>query len=157
METYKWGKCVGKGAYGAAYVVTHKQTRETFVVKKITMTDLPEDERKSTEQEVKLLRELGDHPNIVHYFDSFMAREDEDDVMCIVMTNCEGGDLEGQIKKKEKEKDFFEESRILDWHVQISLALLHMHDRNVLHRDLKTAVRPADKQQTTKLLRQPNV
>lgn len=141
MEKYIWGKCVGRGAFGAAYVATNRETRAQYVAKKIPLAGLPEDERIATEQEVKLLQMLGDHPNIVHYYESFTGFEEGDNVLCIVMTYCEGGDLEGQIKKKEKEGGYFDEKTILDWHVQISFALLHMHDRSppILHRDLKTS------------------
>jgi NIMA (never in mitosis gene a)-related kinase 1/4/5 len=30
------------------------------------------------------------------------------------------------------------EERVIDWFVQITLALKHIHDRKILHRDLKT-------------------
>ncbi|CAF4426268.1 unnamed protein product, partial [Rotaria magnacalcarata] len=32
----------------------------------------------------------------------------------------------------------FNEELILDWFVQITLALKHVHDRKVLHRDIKS-------------------
>jgi len=32
----------------------------------------------------------------------------------------------------------FPENTILDWFVQIALAIKHIHDRKILHRDLKT-------------------
>ena len=33
---------------------------------------------------------------------------------------------------------YFEENNILDWFTQICLALKHIHDRKILHRDLKS-------------------
>jgi len=39
---------------------------------------------------------------------------------------------------KARKGRYFEESQILDWFVQICLALKHTHDRKILHRDLKS-------------------
>uniref|UniRef100_A0A8C9FMF2 non-specific serine/threonine protein kinase n=1 Tax=Pavo cristatus TaxID=9049 RepID=A0A8C9FMF2_PAVCR len=49
----------------------------------------------------------------------------------IVMDYCEGGDL---FKKINAQKGvLFSEDQILDWFVQICLALKHIHDRKILH------------------------
>jgi len=53
------------------------------------------------------------------------------------MEFCDKGDLEGIVKARRGK--LFSEERILDWFVQMCLALKHIHDRKILHRDLKTA------------------
>lgn len=54
----------------------------------------------------------------------------------IVMDYCEGGDL---FKRINAQKGIlFQEDQILDWFVQICLALKHVHDRKILHRDIKS-------------------
>jgi len=43
-----------------------------------------------------------------------------------------------KIAKQKQIGTLFEENKILDWFVQIALAIKHIHDRKILHRDLKT-------------------
>jgi len=43
-----------------------------------------------------------------------------------------------RIAKQKQLNVGFSENTILDWFVQISLAIKHIHDRKILHRDLKT-------------------
>jgi serine/threonine protein kinase len=69
----------------------------------------------------------------VAYKDSFVDRES---YLNMVMTYCDGGDMYTRIKNS-KGKNFTEQ-QILDWLVQMSLALLYLHERKILHRDLKT-------------------
>ena len=52
------------------------------------------------------------------------------------MIHCDGGDIYTKIKAS-KGKHFPEE-QIIDWLVQMALALLYLHERKILHRDMKT-------------------
>jgi len=72
-------------------------------------------------------------PNIVGYVDSFMHRGS----LCIVMEYADGGDLEKIIKSRRGR--LLSESNVLDWFIQLCIALKYVHNRKVLHRDLKPA------------------
>lgn len=59
--------------------------------------------------------------------------------LCIVMDYADGGDLYTKINNQKKiGKVCYSEDQILDWFVQMALAIKHIHDRKILHRDLKT-------------------
>lgn len=73
------------------------------------------------------------HPFIVAYRESFVERQ----CLCIVMDYADGGDLQSKIKIQKQKGRLFTEDEILDWFVQICLALKHIHDRQILHRDIK--------------------
>lgn len=73
------------------------------------------------------------HPNIVAYEEAFQHRGN----LCIIMEYADSGDLANALKNRRGRK--LDEGKILDWLVQICLALKHLHDRKILHRDLKTA------------------
>ncbi len=56
------------------------------------------------------------------------------------MEFCVGGDLNQLIvsQKEEHQGRKLEEKKIVDWAAQIALAIFYMHDKRILHRDLKT-------------------
>ncbi|XP_036723965.1 serine/threonine-protein kinase Nek4 isoform X4 [Balaenoptera musculus] len=49
---------------------------------------------------------------------------------------CEGGDL--YRKLKEQKGRLLSESQVVEWFVQIAMALQYLHEKHILHRDLKT-------------------
>lgn len=51
------------------------------------------------------------------------------------MEYADGGDLNKMIR--EAKGNHFSESQILNWFTQICLAIKHIHDRKIIHRDLK--------------------
>lgn len=56
------------------------------------------------------------------------------------MEFCAGGDL-NQLIVDQKEAHGgrkLEEAQVVDWATQIALAIFYMHDKRILHRDLKT-------------------
>uniref|UniRef100_A0A8C3KRD4 non-specific serine/threonine protein kinase n=1 Tax=Calidris pygmaea TaxID=425635 RepID=A0A8C3KRD4_9CHAR len=59
----------------------------------------------------------------------------EKNKLYIVMEYCDGGDLMKRINMQHGV--LFDEDQILSWFVQISLGLKHIHDKKILHRDVK--------------------
>lgn len=125
-------KEIGRGNFGSAYLVSSKKDEVKYVAKKIILGQLPENEQQNALLEVNLLRYL-DHPNIVEYKASFV----EEGVLIIVMEYCDVGDLSYFIRKKKGE--YFTEDEIMNWFIQISMALDYIHGRKVLHRDIKAS------------------
>lgn len=58
--------------------------------------------------------------------------------LCIVMDYCEGGDLWQYISQCRRSRAPIAEPQVLRWFTQMCLALKYMHEKNVLHRDIKT-------------------
>jgi len=96
------------------------------------LSGLKQKEKESAMMEVNLLRDL-DHPNIVAYKQSYFAL----DILIIIMEYCDVGDLSYHIRRRIKNDQYFEETDIFDWFIQICLALEYVHQRKIIHRDLK--------------------
>ncbi|KAL5014733.1 hypothetical protein ScPMuIL_009003 [Solemya velum] len=131
FDQFDFVRNIGKGSYGEVSLGRHKRDRKQYVLKKINLKKASKRERKSAEQEAKLLSKLK-HPNIVSYKDSF----EKDGYLYIAMQYCEGGDLYHHLKEQKNAP--LEERKVVEWFVQIAMALQYMHERNILHRDLKT-------------------
>ncbi|XP_063796688.1 serine/threonine-protein kinase Nek4 [Pseudophryne corroboree] len=132
LEDYRIAGVVGKGSYGEVSLATHRAEGKQYVIKKLNLRIAPPRERKAAQQEAQLLSELK-HPNIVAYKESW---EGEDGLLYIVMGYCEGGDL--YHKLKEQKGKLLPESQVVEWFVQIAMALQYLHDLHIMHRDLKT-------------------
>ena len=47
------------------------------------------------------------------------------------------GDLAGKIKARQHSKEAFTEKQILNWVIQVCIALSYLDDQKLMHRDLK--------------------
>ncbi|XP_064508515.1 serine/threonine-protein kinase Nek1 isoform X7 [Pseudopipra pipra] len=131
MDKYIKIRKIGEGSFGKAILVKAKENGQQYVIKEINISKMSNKEREESRREVAVLANMK-HPNIVLYRESF----EENGCLYIVMDYCEGGDL---FKKINAQKGvLFSEDQILDWFVQICLALKHIHDRKILHRDIKS-------------------
>ncbi|NWI08747.1 NEK4 kinase, partial [Crypturellus soui] len=132
LAAYCLLRAVGKGSYGEVSLVRHRHDGKQYVVKKLNLKNASSRERKAAEQEAQLLSQLK-HPNIVTYRESWQG---EDGLLYIVMGFCEGGDL--YHKLKEQKGKLLPENQVVEWFVQIAMALQYLHEKRILHRDLKT-------------------
>ncbi|XP_059369610.1 serine/threonine-protein kinase Nek1 [Carassius carassius] len=131
MDKYERLKKIGEGSFGKAILVKSRTDGRQYVIKEIGISRMSNKERQESRKEVAVLANMS-HPNIVQYKESF----EESGCLYIVMDYCEGGDLFKKINNQRG--TLFPEEQILDWLVQICLALKHVHDRKILHRDIKS-------------------
>uniref|UniRef100_A0A2K5RB49 non-specific serine/threonine protein kinase n=1 Tax=Cebus imitator TaxID=2715852 RepID=A0A2K5RB49_CEBIM len=131
MEKYIRLQKIGEGSFGKAILVKSTEDGRQYVIKEINISRMSSKEREESRREVAVLANMK-HPNIVQYRESF----EENGSLYIVMDYCEGGDLFKRINAQKGV--LFQEDQILDWFVQICLALKHVHDRKILHRDIKS-------------------
>ncbi|NXT84663.1 NEK3 kinase, partial [Zapornia atra] len=130
MEEYKVLKVLGEGSFGRALLVHHTSSDQKYAMKEIRLPMSSLDVENSRKEAVLLAKMK--HPNIVAYKESFEV----DGHLYIVMEYCDDGDLMQKIKHQRGK--LFPEDTILHWFVQMCLGVKHIHDKRVLHRDIKS-------------------
>ncbi|XP_069504824.1 serine/threonine-protein kinase Nek11 [Ambystoma mexicanum] len=128
---------LGSGSFGTVFLVLDtkaKNGEELKVLKEIPVGDLNPNETVAASLEAQLLSKL-DHPAIVKFHASFLEMES----FCIITEYCEGRDLDCKIQEYKKAGKRFSEGQIVEWFVQLLLGVHYMHERRILHRDLKTS------------------
>lgn len=129
IDFYKIGKCIGRGAFGKVNLAVQKVTQSLVAIKSINKQYLnDETSRKRVMQEVYILKKIR-HVNVVQFFETF----ETDSYILFVMELCGGGDLLNYVRKRRRLKEdlakyFFK---------QIIEALHYIHQKNIVHRDIK--------------------
>jgi NIMA (never in mitosis gene a)-related kinase len=114
-------------------VLVSNEKGKELVMKQIDISKMGNKERSDAINEVKVLSQLK-HPYIVSYHQSFI----DGGTLCILMDYAENGDLSNLIVNTRRCGHQLPEQQILRWLTQIALAIKYMHDKHILHRDLKS-------------------
>ncbi|KAM9314227.1 microtubule-associated serine/threonine-protein kinase 1 [Pholidichthys leucotaenia] len=128
-EDFQTIKLISNGAYGAVYLVRHRETRQRFAMKKINKQNLI---LRNQIQQAFVERDIltfAENPFVVSMFCSFETRRH----LCMVMEYVEGGDCATLLKNigalpVELARMYFAET---------VLALEYLHNYGIVHRDLK--------------------
>ena len=130
MKFYKYGRLLGKGAFGKVNLCLHTLTGRLVAIKSINKEKIKTDRHlQKIKQETSIMETLSKSKNIVKIFETYETKKH----ICIVMEYICAGDLLTYIKKRSKltepvAKFIFK---------QIILAIKYIHDNNIIHRDIK--------------------
>lgn len=135
LDDYEVGRMSGKGKFSTVYKAKRKSDNLTVALKKIAVDVMDKKDVEACMQEVALLQNVTNHPNIINYLDSFL----DDHYLVIVLEWAGAGDLKRQLDKAQQKSARFDEGLVWKIFNQIASALLHMHRKRTMHRDLKPA------------------
>ena len=133
-SNYKVIKLLGEGSFGKAFLCSKDSPDSLCVIKQIVIEEMSESDKKDVFNEANILAKL-DHQNIIKFYEVFDSKKPKH-TLNIVTEYADGGDLSEKIKSQGKTP--FKETEILDYFTQICLALKHIHDKKIIHRDLKS-------------------
>lgn len=129
------GYCVlkelGTGTYGRATLCS-SANQEAVVVKEVCCQN--PSVQLAVFREIKILSELR-HPFIVRYIDYFLLPER----ISIVMEYADGGDLSELIFRARRNLQTIPQRKIISWFAQLATAVKYLHDKRILHRDIKSS------------------
>ncbi|KAF9242128.1 Pkinase-domain-containing protein [Melanogaster broomeanus] len=135
----KWikGALIGAGSFGKVYLGMDAVNGLLMAVKQVELPtgSAPNEERKKSmlsalEREIDLLKDLS-HPNIVQYLYSSV----DDDYLNIFLEYVPGGSVTALLRNY----GAFEEPLVKNFVRQILQGLNYLHERDIIHRDIKGA------------------
>lgn len=133
------GSLIGEGSFGSVSLALHAITGELMAVKQVEIPSATKgtefDKRKNNmvsalKHEIELLQGLH-HPNIVQY----LGTTADDQCLNIFLEYVPGGSIATMLKQY----NTFQEPLIKNFVRQILAGLAYLHNRDIIHRDIKGA------------------
>jgi len=135
LENYKIEKKIGKGQFSEVIRAKFLPKNQQVALKLVKIFDMLDAKtRQDCIKEIDLLKQL-DHPNVIRYLASFVANNE----LHIVLELADAGDLSKMIKHFKNSRRLIPERTIWKYFTQITRGLNHMHERRIMHRDVKPA------------------
>jgi cyclin-dependent kinase 12/13 len=129
---------VGMGTYGSVYRARHRITQEIVALKKIKLPEDKEGVPKSAIREIRVLRKLQEHPNIIRFLGVCGSKPDDKRNRyrgsLYMVLHYAHHDLTGFLEYRNRQVTISESKNLV---TQLLTALDFCHMKGVAHRDLK--------------------
>mmetsp|Transcript_23666 Transcript_23666/g.59390 ORF Transcript_23666/g.59390 Transcript_23666/m.59390 type:complete len:244 (-) Transcript_23666:497-1228(-) len=141
-DLYNVKKVMGQGAFGCVVAGEDAVTRAKVAIKKVKSCTVDRTGAKRLLRELRFLRELRGHANVVSLVDLFVRGSSERQLDVYIVTDLMEADMEQIIKSSQALST--EHVRCLLY--QTLNGLRHIHRHGIVHRDLKPANLVVDSQ-----------
>lgn len=133
MDKYKTVRTIGKGTFGTALLVESNGTGKRYVLKRIRLARMTKEQRDAANLEMELLAKLH-HSNVIAYKEAWV---ENGHTIFIVTLYCSRGDLLSMLRRWRGPPP--DDAFVIEILVQLLSALAYVHDRNIIHRDVKSS------------------
>ncbi|KAL8292299.1 hypothetical protein RQP46_001765 [Phenoliferia psychrophenolica] len=128
---------IGNGAFSDAFEVFDKPREGVFAVKRTKHPFGGAKDRLRRLEEVDILRYMAEEPN--PHLISLVDAWEQSGHLFIQTELCSGGNLAVFLSEYGREHETLDETRVWKILTEVALGVKHLHDRNVIHLDLKPA------------------
>lgn len=127
---------LGRGGFGRTYLASNiERCGELCVLKVFLPTDTDQEaiqrSRKLFEREARVLYKIN-HPQVP----TFLAWFEEAERLFIVQEYIDGKTYFRLLKERQKQGNLFSESEVIQWLKDLLPVLAHLHENNIVHRDI---------------------
>ncbi|KAM8856823.1 myosin-IIIb isoform 4-T5 [Synchiropus picturatus] len=141
-ESWDIVETIGKGTYGKVYRVTNKKDGSQAAVKVLDPINHTSYSHRDVDEEIEaeynILRSLSNHPNVVKFFGMFYKSDNlSGGQLWLVLELCNGGSVTELIKGLLMRGQRLQEPVISYILYSALLGLQHLHNNQIIHRDVK--------------------
>jgi hypothetical protein len=134
LADFEIGRILGRGRFGHVYLAREKRTNFIVALKLMKISQIKKDESQFLLRRELEVQSRLKHSNILRCYGYFWDRE----VICFILEYASEGELYKHLKAQPKKR--FSEKRTAFFIKQIISAFKYLHNKNILHRDLKVRV-----------------
>jgi NIMA (never in mitosis gene a)-related kinase len=134
QENFIIVKNIGSNNICHCYLIRSTETNEVYAYKKVNISDANDESVKKIKNDVEILKTL-DHPNVIMFINALFS--DDQKTLFLFTEYADDGNLQMKLDENKENNQNFGNETLLNWLMQICLALKYIHEKDILHRDIK--------------------